>query len=118
MSETLAGLASLTINGVNYDVVGDLKCDPTSVKREMLIGQSGVQGSKVMPKTGSISATLRDNPSILVSDFQDMTSVTVVAIMASGKTYSGAGLCQTAEIEVDTMEATFPVKFEGVVEEG
>ena len=47
-----------------------------------------------------------------------MTSVTVVAITASGKTYSGANLCQTAEIEVDTTEATFPVKFEGVVEEG
>ncbi len=118
MSEPRAGLASLTINGVNVDVAGDLKCDPTNLKREMLIGQSGVQGHKVMPKTGSIAAKVRDSVNLRVRDFQDMTSVTVVAVLANGKTYSGSALTQTAEIDTDAMEATFDIKFEGEVEEG
>lgn len=117
MSEALAGLASLTINGTNVDVVGDLRCDPSNLKREVLVGQSGIQGHKVMPKAGSIAARVRDNPSLTVRDFQDMISVTVVAVTASGKTYSGTNLVQTGELAVDTMEAVFDVKFEGEVQE-
>lgn len=117
MSLQVAGLASLTINGSNMDVVGDLKYDPTSFKNERIGGQSGMLGHKRMPKDGAMSAKLLDSNGLTLRDFQDMTSVTVVAVLANGKTVSGAGLCQTGEIEVDTTEGSFEVKFEGPVEE-
>lgn len=118
MSNARAGIASLTIDGSNFDVVGDLRYNPATVKREMLIGQSGPQGHKVSYVNGFISAKLRDANGLTVRDFQDMTDVTVVGVLVSGKTVSGAGLTQTNELDVDTMEATFDVKFEGWVEEG
>ena len=118
MSEQRAGVASLTIDGTNRDVKGELKYDPTSFKNERIGGQSGMLGHKRMPKDGSIGAKIMDDGTLTVRDFQDMTDVTIVAVLANGKTVSGSGLCQTGEIEVDTEEGTFDVKFEGPVEEG
>ena len=118
MSEIRAGAASITIDGNNRDLKGELKYDPTSFKNERVGGQSGMFGHKRMPKDGYISAKIMDDGTLTVRDFQEMTDVTVVAVLANGKTVSGAGLCQTGEIEVDTEEGTFDVKFEGQVEEG
>ena len=118
MSDARAGIASLTVNGLNLDVAGDLKCDPSSIKNDILVGQSGLQGYKTMPKAGSIEAKIRDNAGLSVTAFNGMVGATVVGIMASGKRYSGANLVQTSDnLQVDTMEGTFELKFEGVVEE-
>ena len=118
MSEQRAGVASLTIDGLNRDVKGELKYDPTSFKNERIGGQSGMLGHKRTPKDGHISAKIMDDGSLTVRDFQDMTDVSVEAVLANGKTVSGAGLCQVGEIDVDTEEGTFDVRFEGPVEEG
>lgn len=118
MANARAGYATLTIDGTPYDVVGDLKFSAARNKLDLLSGQSGAnQGSKSMPVNGYISAKLRDNTGIDTGGFADMASVTVIGILVSGKTVSGSNLTQTGEIEVDTMEATFEVKFEGLVEE-
>lgn len=108
-----AGIASLTINGTAYDVQGDLAYLPSTVKRETLLGQSGVQGFSEMPAAPYISATIRDAGSLTVQDFNQMTSVSVVLILANGKTIYGDGMWNTECEEVKTQEGTFTVKFEG-----
>jgi len=118
MADRRAGVASLTIDGVPFDVVGDLKWSVGIVSREGLIGQSGPQGFKEMPRYGMIGAKLRDAQGLVVEDFIAMVDVTIVAQLASGKVVSGAGMFQVDEVEVDTMEATFDVKFNGSVREG
>ena len=112
-----AGIASLEINGEVVDVASDLAYDATYIKREMLLGQSGIQGFSEMPKTGSISATIRDSGSMSVANFMQMTNVPVVAVLANGKTVYGDSLTCTECSEVKTGEATFDVKFEGTVTE-
>lgn len=118
MSDARGGLASLTVNGINLDVA-ELKVDVSNVKLDQLIGQSGLQGYKVMPKAGNITAKLRDNSALSISQFNGMVGATAVGITASGKSFSGANLIQTADsLELDTMEGTFEIKLEGYVEEG
>lgn len=117
MSRQLAGVASLTIDGDVWDVSGDLEYDPASVTREMMIGQSGVAGHKVMPKAGSISATLFDRSDATVFSLNQKDNATIVAVLANGKTVYGSGMVQTGEIAVRTAEGTFSVKFEGQVTE-
>jgi hypothetical protein len=113
-SSRLAGTAYLTVDGVNYMLVGQLKYSPSKVSRESLVGQDGPHGFKEMPRVGSISMTLRDSGTLKVGDFNtNMVDVTVVARLANGKAVSGAHMWCVDAQEVDTNDGTFEVKFEG-----
>ena len=112
-----AGVASLEINGEVVDVAGELVYDATYIKREMLLGQSGIQGFSEMPKTGMMSASIRDAGTLSVAGFMQMTNVPVVAVLANGKTVFGDNLTCIEVSEVATAEGTFTVRFEGLVTE-
>lgn len=109
-----AGVASMTIDGEAVDVASDLAYDPSTVKRESLPGQSGIQGFSEMPKTGTMGCKIRDSGSMTVATFNAKTNSTIVAILANGKTVYGDGMWCTDVSEVTTAEATFDVKFEGI----
>ncbi len=109
-----AGVASATVDGEVLDVAGDLSYDPTSVKRETLEGQSGVQGFSEMPKTGMMSFKVRDNGNLTVASFNAKVDSTLVFVLANGKTVYGDGMWSTGETTVGSTEGTFDVKFEGV----
>jgi hypothetical protein len=109
----LAGIAYLTINGVSYMIAGDAKYSPSTVKRETLTGQSGVDGYSEMPVAGFISMSVRDSANFKVADFNAMRDVTVVLELASGKTVTGGNMWCTEAQEVDTTDAKFEVRFDG-----
>lgn len=110
-----AGIASLSIDGVAYDVVSDANYMPGTVKRETLIGQSGIQGYSEMPMAPYIGATIRDNGSLTVQSFNAMTNVTLVLTLANGKLVYGEGMWNVEAEEVKTQEASFSIKFEGSI---
>ncbi|MDE2342917.1 MAG: phage tail tube protein [Betaproteobacteria bacterium] len=112
-SKRLAGVASMTIDGDVWDVVGDLEYSPSTVARETLKGQTAVEGYSEMPTQGYISARLRDRADETVYSLNGKTGTTIIAQLANGKTVYGYGLWQTGEIGVNTQEATFSIKFEG-----
>ncbi|MEA2755604.1 MAG: hypothetical protein QOJ54_1893 [Aliidongia sp.] len=107
------GIGTIEIHGQPYDLAADLKYFVNHVKRETLEGQDAVHGYSEKPVAPSISASLRDANSMTVAAFNAMTSVTVTAILANGKSVSGDGLWCTESEEVDTAEGKFSVKFEG-----
>lgn len=108
-----AGIASLTIDGIAYDVVSDLAYFANKVKRETLIGQSSIHGFSEMPQACYISATIRDSGSMTVATFNAMTNSTLVLSLANGKVVYGEGMWNTESEEVKTQEATFSVRFDG-----
>ena len=108
-----AGIASFTIDGTSLDVAGDLKYSTTTIARETLTGQDKVHGFKEAPKPGFMSLKVRDGQGLTVSDYNAMTDVNCVAILANGKSVSGSGMWQVGDIEVDTQEGTFELRFEG-----
>ncbi len=111
-SRRLAGIASISIDGSAFDLVGDLSWCPNDIKRETLLGQDGVHGYSEMPMAGYISATIRDNGGITVQDFNNMVNSTVQLVQANGKNIIGTGMWSTDASEVKTQEGTFNVKFE------
>ena len=113
MSNLIAGIAQITVDGETYQLEGGLKYSPSSVKRESMIGQDGFHGFKETPVTGSISMTIRDAGSLAVSDFNAMRNATVVAQLANGKVIVGRNMGAVDVQEVDTGDAKFDVKFEG-----
>lgn len=112
-SNRIAGTASVVVDGVTIMVAGKFKYRPSKVKRETLTGMDRVHGYKETPVAGMISLDVRDSGGTSVSDFNDMTNVTVVATLANGKIIIGSGLWTTGEQEVESEDAIFNVTFEG-----
>ena len=113
-SKRLGGVASFTIDGTAYMLVGDLKYSVSTQERETLTGMdSGYHGYSEKPGFGHIECTLRDNSVVRTATFYNMTNVTVVAITANGKSVSGQGMTCMKAIEVDTADGKFSVRFEG-----
>lgn len=110
----LAGIASFMIDGTAYQTVGDLKYRVSKVERETLKGVDGIHGYKEMPTQGYISAQIRDSSVISVASFNQMVNVTVQAVLANGKTVSGTNMWCVEAQEVDAVEGTFDLRFEGV----
>ena len=110
----LAGTASVTVDGTTYMVEGAFKYRPSTVKRETLTGMDGVHGYKETPVAGAISMSLRDAGDFLVATVNGMRNVTVVAQLANGKLITGSGMWSVDDQEVDSADAKFDVRFEGL----
>ncbi|CAB3779401.1 hypothetical protein LMG28688_00830 [Paraburkholderia caffeinitolerans] len=109
----LAGTGSVTVDGTTYMVEGDVKYKVSTKKRESLTGYDGVHGYKESYITGSIALRFRDSGGLVVANFNNMTDVTVVLTLANQKVVTGKGMWSVDDQEVDAMEATFDVRFEG-----
>lgn len=112
----IAGEAQLTVDGETYMVAGEFKYSPASVNRETLIGQDQVHGYKEMPRAPFISASLRDAGSLTVADFNSMTSVTISVMLSNGKQIVGRNMWTVESQDVDTQDAKFEVKWEGLAD--
>jgi hypothetical protein len=113
-SNFIAGTAYITVDGVNYQLEGELKYDVGRVTRESLQGQDTGHGFSEKPKAPSISASIRDSGGLSLAQFNAMRSVTVVLELANGKTIIGRNMWTVEAQEVDTTEAKFAVKWEGL----
>ncbi len=109
----LAGIATVTVDGVNYLLSGEFTYRPSTVTRESLKGQDTVHGYKEMPETGKIGATFRDASNMSVAAFNAMTNVTFVGQLANGKVIIGRNMWTVESQEVKTEDGTFEVSFEG-----
>jgi len=111
-SNRIAGTAEVAVDGVTIMVAGKFKYRPSKVKRETLTGMDRVHGYKETPISGMISMDVRDSGGTSVSDFNDMTNVTVTAMLANGKIIIGSGMWTTDAQEVESEDAIFSVVFE------
>jgi hypothetical protein len=109
----LAGVIVLTINGSIFNVVGDAEYQAVTVLRETLKGQSTVEGFSEMPLECYFAANLRDSGTVSVASLGALTSATIIAQLANGKTLYGTPMWQVGEIGVKTQDGTFPIRFEG-----
>ncbi|AQG98345.1 phage tail protein [Burkholderia sp. KK1] len=110
----IAGTAYITIDGVNYQLEGELRYDVGAVMRESLGGQDTIHGFSEKPKAPSISASIRDSGGVSLAAINAMRSNTVVLELANGKTIIGRNMWTVEAQEVDTTEAKFTVKWEGL----
>lgn len=108
----LAGIGTVAIDGTLYNI-SDVSYSASTAEYEWLIGYNGPHGRKATYVMPFIAFKVRDDPTITVADFQNMTNSEVVVTMANGKTVTGQPLCCMKAVEVDANEAIFDVRFEG-----
>lgn len=116
---TIAGTATLTVNGQSYFLRGAFKYSPSTVKRESLVGMDAFHGFKETRVAPFMSATLSDSDGLSVTALNQMVNVTVTAILSNGKTITGRNMATIDVQEVDSMEGSVDVRWEGpeVIEE-
>ncbi|MEZ7137231.1 phage tail tube protein [Komagataeibacter sp. SM21] len=108
----LAGLATLSINGDTWNVVGEAQYQPSGNANETLKGQSLVEGFSAMPGQGFIQATLRMRRDRRVGDLQGASGLTIVLTLANGVVVTCVNGWQTEELNVNTQEGTFELHVE------
>lgn len=110
----LAGIATVTVDGVAYSISGEGTYRPSVSKRETLTGQDQVHGFSEVPQPGKISWKGRDNGGLSIAGLNQANNVTVVLSLANGKSVIGRNMWRVGDpIEVNTEDATFTVEFEG-----
>lgn len=111
-NKRLAGITSVLINGAAFAVVDGISYSPNTTRKESLLGMDGWHGFKETPVAGFLSFTLRDT-GIRVEDFNSMANASVVVNQANGKQIIGAQMVCVDVQEVDAVEGTLAVRFEG-----
>ncbi|AQU87966.1 phage tail protein [Komagataeibacter nataicola] len=108
----LGGTATLTVNGIEFNVVGEGQWQASGDVNETAKGQSAVEGFTAMPGEGFIQATCRDRRDFAVSSLQGASGLTVVLVNANGKVITANNAWQTERIAVNTQEGTFELHVE------
>lgn len=108
----LSGVETFTLNGEVWNLTKS-SWRPSNPKREILKGQTAVEGYSETPMQGSIEVTVRAQPGQDTSALANTTNGTGVLKQRNGTTVYGSGLVQTAEGKTETAEGTVDLVFEG-----
>lgn len=112
----IAGTAFLSVDGQTLPLVGDFEYSPSLVGRKDMPGADGIHGYSEKPIAGWIKGTIRDAGGLKVADLNAMTGVSVVCVLANGKTVTGTNMWTNGEEGQSgkSEEATIEVEWRGV----
>ena len=111
----VAGLQAVAIDGVNYKVSERVTYRIGGVNREEAVNHDGSIDYMEQAVAGTIDFTIRDDGKINLSDFVNMSGVTVVCDLANGKQVIGQNVTLKEVPSVNTSDGTFPVSFFGQI---
>lgn len=110
-ARTVAGLATLTIDGVPYNMV-ELEFSSTSIQWEELINMSGFDDEyQAKPVAGMIKAKLRLDATTGTDIFQTFLNVTVQTSLINGMYVIATGARCFPPESVSAVDGTFEVTF-------
>ena len=118
--ETIAGITNVTVSASTGAVVLSVVSGTARLSgfnRETKTGASGVHGRKKMPMPGRITVECHTSPTFSIADTRDWDDVAVQAVTAAGTIYTLIGGIVGDMPELDTVEGTFTLEFEGDCEE-
>ena len=113
VTNRVAGIAYLSVDGIPYALKGELEYSPSIVKRETVTGQDRVHGMKEMPVSPHISGTLRDMNGLSLAALNAMNNNTVTLQLANGKLIVGRNMWTVEDQTSKTEDGTVEVKWEG-----
>ena len=113
-NQRIGGVATLTIDGQQYALRGNMKVVPSTVKREGIAGQDAVHGYTEMPIVPSIEGDFSTLPGLSLQTLENVVDSTVIAALANGKTYVLTDAWTESAFEIETAEGKFSAKFEGL----
>ncbi|HEV7286021.1 MAG TPA: phage tail tube protein [Kaistia sp.] len=110
----IAGVCYLKVDGAQYALRGGLTVSIDSVEREGVAGMDGVHGYIERPRVPFITADLTDTAGLSLDALQRITAATVTVELANGKVYLLREAWTAEAREINAVDGTVSVRFEGV----
>lgn len=109
----IAGLIYVKVNGTQYSAAGSFTVSLGNVSKEALVGHTGVDGFKVLPKVPFIEGPIRDFQDIDLNALESLKDVTVTVELTGGKVAVLRNADQVNALELNTETGEVNVRFEG-----
>lgn len=112
MSQRRAGIISISINGVRYDVKGAATYNLGRAKRTAIVGQDSVHGFKEEPQVAYLETKFTDRGDLDLNALVTLEGASVMCELANGKVIAFRDAWYAAEGEGSTEEAEIDARFE------
>ena len=114
MANRVAGVAFLKVDGTQMAVRGNFTVSPSPLERTMLAGQDGIHGFQELPRIPYVECDITTTPDFPVLSLKEQINVTVVAQLANGRQYQLTEATCKDNIEINTRDGQYRVRWEGV----
>jgi hypothetical protein len=114
MANRIAGIAFLTVDGVQLALRGNFVVSPGSLERTMIAGQDGIHGYQELPRVPYIEGEVSTVPGLLMETLEAQTNSTVVAQLANQMQYTLTGGTCKGGLENQTRDGQMRVRWEGL----
>lgn len=112
MAKIRAGLRAVKVDGLEYDVIGNVNYNLGSPMREGLVGSDKVHGYKEKPQLPFCELEVRDSIDLDLKALQAIVQSTVTLELLNGKTLVFRNAWFAGEGNGGTEEGNIAVKFE------
>lgn len=114
MSQRIAGIAYLKVDGALFPLRGNFTVSPSALERAGIAGQDYVHGYSELPRVPFIEGDVSLVAELSMEDIEAIVNATVTAELFNDKTYVlREAWCRSA-LELNTREGQTRVRFEGV----
>lgn len=113
MAKRVAGICYIKVDGEQLEVSGGVECPLVDVKREEVMGLSGVAGTKETALAPYIKLTAIFMPEFPIDKLKDSTDMTITAELANGKVYTLSGAFLRGEPSAKGDDGTAELDFCG-----
>ncbi|SRR5579885_277860 len=110
----IAGIATLTLDGNQLALKANCVISPSPLEREGIAGQDRVHGYKETPRVPYIEADLSVQQLQSITDLDDITDSTLVAMLADGRTYALQNCWYVGRTEIASADGQYRSRFEGM----
>lgn len=113
MAKRVAGICYIKVDGEQLEVSGGVECPITDLKREAVMGLSGVAGLKETCLEPYIKLTAIFMPAFPLETIRTNTEMTITAELANGKVYTLSGAYLKGEPAAKGDDGTVELEFGG-----
>lgn len=108
------GIAYLKLNGLQYQLAGELEVMPNTTENDWMANQDGTQIFTQKAVTPYMQMKIRDSGGLSVQALQAIQGATITAELINGKVYTLQQAAPWGEIKEDTVKGEITAKFGGV----
>lgn len=113
MGNRIAGILTLTVDGVIMECAGDFTWNPGTKERTSLVGSDGkVHGYSETAKAAFIEGDLRLSQGFDIKEFYDKDDIDAQLTLANGDTWVFSEGWVAGTADAGTAEGTLPFRFE------
>lgn len=110
----IGGIAFFKIDGLQYQLRGELEIQPNTTENDWIANQDGTQVFTQKAVTPYMQMKVSDSDSLSVQALNAAEGVTVTAELINGKVYALQQAAQWGETKLDTVKGEITFKIGGV----